>query len=90
MNHNRAPYFAQRRRRLLRRRLCSRCGADRVKRGKTLCAGCLAVMAIKDTPEPSEAQRKAQESRTRRLLRRLDLIDEARRAVQQELDRLTA
>ncbi len=80
--------FARRRYRLRRRHLCTRCGTDKPKTGRTLCAGCLAVKAVKRTPEPADAELKAQEANRKRLLHRLDLIDEARRAVQEELDRV--
>lgn len=85
----RAAYFAKRRRRLRRRRVCTRCGYEPAKAGFTLCAGCMAVKALKASPLPSETERKALESKRKRLLHRLDLIDEARRAVQDELDRVT-
>lgn len=89
MSPHRAPYFSKRRQRLRNRHLCTRCGSDRAKAGFVLCAACLAVKAIKASPTPSEAEIKAKESKRKRLLNRLDLIDEARRAVQAELDRVT-
>lgn len=80
--------FLLRRRRLRRRHICTRCGTDPARRGCTLCAGCMAVKAIKRAPDSSAAEIKALELKRQRLLHRLDLIDEARRAVQDEIDRV--
>lgn len=85
----RNSYFTSRRRRLHRRHLCPRCGTEPARRGLSHCAGCIAIKAIKASPEPSAYQIEGKESKRKRLLYRLDLIDEARRAVQEELDRMT-
>lgn len=85
--NRRAPYFSCRRRRLRRRHLCTRCGTERCKAGKSLCAACLTVEAVKVAHRRSGAERKEHEAKIKRLLLRLGLIDEARRAVQEELDR---
>lgn len=76
--------FKRRRLRLLRRRLCTRCGTDKPKPGHKLCPACLAVLSLKRTPTPQEI---AAEKR-QRLLARLDLIEHARVAVLGELDRV--
>lgn len=82
----RASYFASRRHRLRRKKLCTRCGAEPARAGHSFCAACCVVKRIKAAPDP-EAVRAAEVAR---LHQRLDLIDEARRAVQAELDRITA
>ncbi|MFZ5496103.1 MAG: hypothetical protein ACOZE5_12310 [Verrucomicrobiota bacterium] len=83
-----AVYFAKRRARLRRKNLCTRCGAVRAKAGFTLCADCMAVTSLKRAPLPSEAEKKAKDEKIKRLHAKLDLINEARRAGQQEIDRL--
>ena len=80
----RASDYARRRQRLRRKKLCTRC-AEPAKPGSTLCPACLRIMAIK-RPHPDPAAARAAEVAW--LHERLDLIDEARRAVQAELDRL--
>lgn len=85
----RHDYFIRRRRRLRRKKLCTCCTAP-AKPGRTLCPACLMVEAIKarhrHAPDPAAALA----AKIAALHERLDLIDEARRAVQGELDRLTA
>ncbi len=80
----RNSYFAKRRRRLRRKKLCIRCGAEPARAGHSTCAACCVVKRIKAAPD-SAAVRAAEVAR---LHERLDLIDEARRAVQDELDRI--
>ena len=77
-------YFRRRRAQLKRRKVCTRCAATAAAPGHAHCPECLTIMQIKRSRPPEAIQAKAQ-----RLLQRLDLIDQARRAVQEELDRLT-
>ena len=84
MSAARNHYFKSMRQTRRRRRLCTRCGEEKAKPGHTICSGCLQVMVIK---RPRPAPETAQELKRRRLLARLTLIDEARRAVENELAR---
>lgn len=85
----RAAYFVKRRRRLRRQHLCTRCGTSPAKAGRTLCPECIAIKAIKKAPLPSEAEQRAKAAEIKRLQHRLDLIEAGRRAVQEEIDKLT-
>jgi len=55
--------------------------------GRALCPGCLAVKQMKRAPTAVEVEA-ARDAKRRRLLARLDLIEEARRAVLGALDRV--
>lgn len=85
----RHDYFSRRRQRLRRKKLCTRCGAS-ARPGRTLCPSCYTVERVKkhhrNAPDPAANLA----ATVARLHERLDLIDEARRAVQAELDRVTA
>lgn len=84
----RTDYFRTRRKRLASSRVCTRCGEDAPKPGHVLCRACLTVMSMKRTPTPAETEAAGQAAKRKRLLDRLDLIEEARRAVHAELDRI--
>ena len=84
----RASYYARRRQRLRRKKLCTRCAAP-AKPGSTRCAACLLVEAVKERHRHAPDPAAARAAEVARLHERRDLIDEARRAVQAELDRLT-
>lgn len=84
MNPHRTDYFRRRRAKLAQLRLCTRCGTEQAKPGLKLCPACLAVLALKRTPTPQELAA----TKRQRLHARLDLIEEARRAVLADLDRV--
>lgn len=83
----RADYFRRRRVVLSRRHLCTRCGAGKPKPGAKLCPDCLAVNALK---KPTRTPQEIAEEKRCRLHARLDLIEAARLAVLDELDRISS
>lgn len=51
MSAARKKYFRERRQKLRRRRVCTRCATERAEEGHALCSACLAIKKAK-RPEP--------------------------------------
>lgn len=80
----RSRYFKARRRKLRNQQLCTRCGESLARPGHATCTACAAIKLIKDEDRRKTDKAKAVE----RLRRRLSLLQEGNRLVDEKLQRL--